>query len=1064
MKKILCTLFFVALAVLLCGCSGKTIRTEQIRDPNEVSFALYTEPPNPEQRQASGKTTRGGDITLSVKINWIGIREEYIPHHVIVEITPQTGNYTFDRTFAEAYAESGGIDELTFTLSQVAAENFEKASFDVSVSTFCVDGTPTVDLQRSITIYSCATDRGDYYSHYGYSSCLKSYGKEKYDQGLFTAKEYIEFRKEKNLGAPGNSVVQQARYEENYESIKIRYGLTEEEYQQVISEPSVYLPIYLPEIYERFLERWEEDRRGLIETYTEEVFKEEYEEWLYSQRDHVLSNNDSYFSREDYKILHSEDEDSTAGMPPSAQTHSSPALQYVQTRPFCINGRVYYLDKAGNLHPAKNVYCYIELLEDGERRIWTTAYTDEDGGYSFSGGLSINSGCEYSARVKVLSKSSYNISVIDIEQDEFEITAETEPQRIYDMSSTSTVYFTLNIDDMYLYEDNDKISIESHALNVLQAANYAAEYAEAAYDFSVGFLPVYLEEELGNAYYTKDEGIHIDPEYSSAWDVIHHEFGHFVDRYSNISDPDVGGNHYMGLSTLHEHSKIHGCKLAWSEGFATYFAIAAQTNSFGQDSPYYQDKRCYGRYGGSEYLFGDTVYDGRRDVAVENTYHIGETYEGDVLIFLYRLQNIVGGESTVISYLKNSRCVNLSEFVQYLYSRCSTSQKMAINSLLTDIHCTANTSYGTLTGYTNEEAEPYVRHERVIQWTVGNGETPLPNNKFEIIFYADKNMQRELFRSSSPTMAEGERFADEYGEFLYEVDFRITVGEDNKTRTFKNGTVTYTLFPTDIEQWFAFVRSNNLCGNTLYWAVKEYNVYDVYIYADVTTGGYISHTGEIEFPEVNLKKPEIACCWCSYYDYESETCVLHFLEYICGADADVVYLMRADEYYDSYEIISSVDLTSSSSYRCAVFSDYNLEPCREYFYKVISYSKLSGTYSQTSDIEIIHTDNPPINITGRVENGTAIFTWNDFGGNITYEVYRVVYTESNPKGDLVYMYTTDEPVFTTSEKGDFCIVFKSPWVRNGARIAYFNDSDIDIGKSMPLEDYCGNINCHHYDY
>lgn len=362
MKKILCTLFFVALAVLLCSCAGEGDRGQYYTQPqplNDISFAVYTEPPVPGQRVKSGKTTRGGDIIFSVELCARGFTEEYIPHHVTVEITPKEGHYTFDKTFAEAYIDEsdcktrtvyetfngddtvyesedfGYFKELTFTLSQVAAENFEYASFDVSVSTFCADGTPTVDLQRSITIHSCATDRGDYYST-GYSDCLETYSKEKYKQGLFTAKEYIEFINEHNLSTPTRKLVAQARYEENYESIKVRYGLSEEEYQQVISEPSVYLPIYLPEIYERFLERWEEDRRGLIETYTEEVFKEEYEEWLYSQCDHVLSNNDSYFSREDYKILHSEDEDSTAGMPPSAQTHSSPALQYVQTRPFCI--------------------------------------------------------------------------------------------------------------------------------------------------------------------------------------------------------------------------------------------------------------------------------------------------------------------------------------------------------------------------------------------------------------------------------------------------------------------------------------------------------------------------------------------------------------------------------------------------------------------------------------------------------------------------------------------------------------------------------------------------------
>lgn len=61
------------------------------------------------------------------------------------------------------------------------------------------------------------------------------------------------------------------------------------------------------------------------------------------------------------------------------------------------------------------------------------------------------------------------------------------------------------------------------------------------------------------------------------WDVIGHEYGHFVASKGASSrfDTSMGGNH-DGSSTIPSNGKDRGVRLAWSEGWATFFAILAQ--------------------------------------------------------------------------------------------------------------------------------------------------------------------------------------------------------------------------------------------------------------------------------------------------------------------------------------------------------------------------------------------------------------------------------------------------------------------------------------------------------
>ncbi|MHA3702884.1 hypothetical protein ACXR2U_11970 [Jatrophihabitans sp. YIM 134969] len=60
------------------------------------------------------------------------------------------------------------------------------------------------------------------------------------------------------------------------------------------------------------------------------------------------------------------------------------------------------------------------------------------------------------------------------------------------------------------------------------------------------------------------------------WDVLLHEYGHAVADALGV-DKSPGGTHGFGQNVAEPpRSKLEGLRLAWSEGFATYFSLTAQ--------------------------------------------------------------------------------------------------------------------------------------------------------------------------------------------------------------------------------------------------------------------------------------------------------------------------------------------------------------------------------------------------------------------------------------------------------------------------------------------------------
>ncbi len=61
-----------------------------------------------------------------------------------------------------------------------------------------------------------------------------------------------------------------------------------------------------------------------------------------------------------------------------------------------------------------------------------------------------------------------------------------------------------------------------------------------------------------------------------AWDVIHHEYGHYVAKSLTLEGVSPGGNHGPGQNLAETRTKEKGMILAWSEGWPTYFGTSLQ--------------------------------------------------------------------------------------------------------------------------------------------------------------------------------------------------------------------------------------------------------------------------------------------------------------------------------------------------------------------------------------------------------------------------------------------------------------------------------------------------------
>lgn len=317
-----------------------------------------------------------------------------------------------------------------------------------------------------------------------------------------------------------------------------------------------------------------------------------------------------------------------------------------------VSGKVIWKDTDNAEHPVKNAYVEIVdediAFDDMQARV----YTNNTGDFSAT----------------FANQIGWNEKGCDIF---FRIFAQNTKVKVQAMnSSTEGGYFFRTKTDKDINSSIiNKIqgitnTDVAKSFSVMQALNEGINYANAidpseTYRAYASFPAVSI---IGTSCYGLKSLYILNDDYCD-WDVILHEFGHYIADTIDI-DNSPGGDHKSSDDLIDTAgSKSKAIRLAWSEGWATYFSIASQR---------------YLSLGGipsvGDYNYTDTI-DRSIDYDLRTPKGIGEANERDIsymLIMLndyYNSQTGINGYEYIWNVAKDSGCKTFSEFYNALISR-----------------------------------------------------------------------------------------------------------------------------------------------------------------------------------------------------------------------------------------------------------------------------------------------------------------------------------------------------------------------------------------------------------
>lgn len=304
------------------------------------------------------------------------------------------------------------------------------------------------------------------------------------------------------------------------------------------------------------------------------------------------------------------------------------------------SGTFRWTDDQGNIHPL--IGAKVKITIGGSSRSSTT-YTNQTGFYSFNykniwyvgtGKPKITVYADNGESVKVSNNGTYAMTK--------------------EMSGTNG-----NFSYSYTFSPNTDGDM-GKSIIIFQAAKNFADYAETMNGgnpitlctFKYPGDPNKSSNYNRNNVVTISSALRADPTYPnsySSWDVIGHEYGHHVQQcYGITSNP--GGNHTIGSNNIDaqydikkddnitrkytlKESKDRGLKLAWGEGWPTYWSTIAQT-TFSSDLKTINTvgDTWYTSYNGLNYNL-----DSYCDPYTENSY--GDADEIAIQQILYKLSS-----------------------------------------------------------------------------------------------------------------------------------------------------------------------------------------------------------------------------------------------------------------------------------------------------------------------------------------------------------------------------------------------------------------------------------------
>ena len=406
-----------------------------------------------------------------------------------------------------------------------------------------------------------------------------------------------------------------------------------------------------------------------------------------------------------------------------------------------VTGRAQWTDSAGGLHPIP--MAAVEIRDDDvlSSRLIASVTTDAKGDYAATFTHDDGAGAgDPDIFVRVLARSA----VSDVKPDSILGTTyrlDSPVQReVPDGANLTINLIAGNVDD-----SETAFSIH-HALVVIGA--YAGGLA--------GVSPSHIDTRFPTTKRTSlfdGTNLHILQKDRWDWDVIHHEFGHYFMAIHGFQANPGGSHGFADNLTQTRGSKSIGVRLAWGEGWPTFFGIVGQqaTGAASLNVP----------------NVGDIVYSDTEDASInenlETSTGKGEDNEVSVFAVLWDLYDNAAdgadqlslGDRALFDAFKSASAKTVGEAWQALADVRDARGKTVLGGVFAQSKIAPGlTAPADNTELVAGAAAP------TFKWMKNGGGTPTPLNDFTIKFYTS-DLRTVIFQKSlgdtdsfTPTTAE----------------------------------------------------------------------------------------------------------------------------------------------------------------------------------------------------------------------------------------------------------------------------------------------------------------------
>ena len=397
---------------------------------------------------------------------------------------------------------------------------------------------------------------------------------------------------------------------------------------------------------------------------------------------------------------------------------------------YTVNGTLQWTDSAGGLHGIP--YATVEIRDDelvGSDLI-TTVTTNGSGQYTATFVWDDGPGQgDADLFIRVLARSS----VADIKPDTILASTFQMESAVRNEEPAGTVTFDMTAGNA---TDADR------AFGIHAAMTVSGAYA----GILAGVTPSQIDTRFPTTRSTSlfDSGalqLHILSDDAFDWDVIHHEYGHYFQNIHGFQNNPGGSHSFNANLAVTRGSKDLGLRLAWGEGWPTFFGLAAQARL---------GTSALGIPNVGDVVYHDTV-DQNTALNVETTPGLGEDNEVSVMSSLWDLfdgasdgdDKVAIGDDSLFNTFKASGCTTIGAAWDAIASPMSVRNSLPIAAVFGQANIApvlTAPADGTELGATAP----------TFTWLPNGAGAANPLNEFSIVFYKD-NFATEVLRVDNLT-------------------------------------------------------------------------------------------------------------------------------------------------------------------------------------------------------------------------------------------------------------------------------------------------------------------------